>query len=57
MEERELVLIMASLIAAVRTARFDDREFQGENTPRMRAQVANSLALAKLLVRTERTRG
>ena len=50
MDERD-ILFMAALIAAVRTARFEDREFQGAHSPRMRAQVSNSLALARLVAK------
>lgn len=48
MEERD-ILLMAALIAAVRTARFEDREFAGATSPRMQAQISNSLALARRL--------
>ena len=39
-------LLMASLIAAVRTARFEDREYNGAASPRMIAAISNSLELA-----------
>ncbi len=42
-------LLMASLIAAVRTARFEGRELEGMQSPRMRAQIDNSLRLAEAI--------
>ena len=42
-------LIMAALIAAVRTARIEDREYMGAGSPRMAAAVANSFQLANRL--------
>jgi hypothetical protein len=44
------ICLMAALIAAVRTARFEDREFQGMGSPRVMAQIANSLWLARKIV-------
>ena len=43
--------MMAALIAAVRTLRFEHKEFQGMHSPRMRAEAGNALALARLLLR------
>ena len=55
MSERTLapdtMLVMAALIAAVRTARCADREFQGAYSPKVVAEVANALALARLICR------
>lgn len=50
MEERD-ILLMAALIASVRTIKFESREFQGMNSPRMRCEVSNSIALARLIVK------
>jgi hypothetical protein len=43
------LLLMAALIAAVRTARFDGQELEGMQSPRMRGQIENSLRLAEAL--------
>jgi hypothetical protein len=45
------VLLMAALIAAVRTARFDASEFEGANSPRIMSEVYQSLQLARLVYR------
>ena len=42
-------LMMAALVAAVRTARFEERESMGAGSPRMAAAVANSFQLANRL--------
>ena len=47
----DTMLVMAALIAAVRTARCADREFQGAYSPTVVAEVANALALARLICR------
>ena len=49
--EEQTVLLMAALIASVRTARFEGREFQGAASPRMMAEVANAIALARMICR------
>lgn len=41
---------MASLIAAVRNARYEDREFEGVLSPRMHTAMLQSLILAEQLV-------
>jgi hypothetical protein len=51
-EERpraEVILQIAALILAVRTVRFEDREFGGMGSPRFRAQLANSIFAAESL--------
>jgi hypothetical protein len=45
------ILIMAALIAAVRTARCADSEFQGVYSPKVVGEVANALSLARLICR------
>jgi hypothetical protein len=45
----EVILQMAALILAVRTVRFEDKEFQGMGSPRFRAQLANSISAAESL--------
>ena len=47
-------MMMAASIAAVRTLRFEPREFQGVHSPRMRAEAGNFVALARLLLRIVR---
>jgi hypothetical protein len=47
----ETVLVMTALIAAVRTARCVDSEFQGAYSPKVVGEVANALALARLICR------
>jgi hypothetical protein len=55
MADREIpsntVLLMAALIAAVRTARFNASEFEGANSPRIMSEVYQSLQLARLVYR------
>jgi len=55
MADREIppntVLLMAALIAAVRTARFNAMEFEGANSPRIMSEVYQSLQLARLVYR------
>jgi hypothetical protein len=55
MADREVppntVLLMAALIAAVRTARFNASEFEGANSPRIMSEVYQSLQLARLVYR------
>ena len=46
MEERD-ILLMAALIAAVRTARFEQKDFVGAATPRMMSEISNSISLAR----------
>lgn len=45
------VLLMAALIAAVRTARFHASEFEGANSPRIMSEVYQSLQLARIVYR------
>lgn len=45
------ILLMAALIAAVRTARFDAREFEGAHSPRIMSEVYRSLELARIVYR------
>ena len=49
MEEEQTILLMSALIAAVRTARFEGKDFQGMSTPRMMGAVSNSLWLAEAI--------
>ena len=42
-------LMMAVLVAAVRTAKFEEREYMGARSPRMAAAVANSFQLTNRL--------
>lgn len=55
MADREIppntLLLMAALIAAVRTARFDASEFEGASSPRIVSEVYQSLQLARLVYR------
>lgn len=55
MADREVqpntVLLMAALIAAVRTARFSASEFEGSNSPRIMSEVYQSLQLARIVYR------
>jgi hypothetical protein len=52
----ETILVMAALIAAVRTARCSDSEFQGAYSPKVVAEVANALSLARLISRRAQER-
>ncbi len=45
----DIVLLMAALIASVRTARFEEKEFRGMKSPRYQAAMAVSLAIAQSL--------
>lgn len=45
------LLLMAALIAAERTARFNAMEFKGANSPRIISEVYQSLQLARLVYR------
>jgi hypothetical protein len=47
----DTVLLMAALIAAVRTARFDASEFEGSSSPRIMSEVYQSLQLARIVYR------
>jgi hypothetical protein len=47
----DTMLVMAALIAAVRTARRAVREFQGAYSPKVVGEVMNALALARLICR------
>lgn len=50
-------LHVAALILAVRTARFEDHDFEGAGTPRMAGAVGRSIAIAdKLMNRVEEQR-
>lgn len=46
-----IVLLMAALIASVKTARFDAKEFQGMKSPRLESAMANSLTHGERLLR------
>jgi hypothetical protein len=43
------MLLMAALIAAVRTSRFDAKEFEGAHSPRIMSEVYQFIQLARLV--------